>query len=497
MIFADLIALGAMIISVMMFLYLAMQGATKTISIENVLLASRSAGSTQFGASFAAASTSLATVLIFFISYSSFFGLSLLWCGTTYLLGQILFIRFMKRINVETSNLTTNADFVLQYVHTERTAKAMAALTASAFILILFLELYIGSEIISYYLTNLGSIGKAVAFLSLGLIVIMYVRIGGLTVVFRTDIWQLSILIAACIGLLLFSIIYEPITSGISQATKPILFANATPVQILIFMLWIFVLNLTLPFTQLSSWQRLAATKSIDQAWRGLKLSTPGFLVIWILPVIALVILNAKGVIPNSLSGLFDVLRTGDTELANILYPIIFVGFASALFSTADTAMIALQFSFSDNATFGDRLKSMDEKKLGKVLTSSTIFIIIILAVIYGVAEAQLGSWFIPLVYTIFSQLTIIAPQVIYAMLEVSGKIPEREFQVLSDRINISGIGLAWIVLVGATIGKVYGILPQAGTQEVATYIALIISTVGQIVAAASARRLDENKIGG
>lgn len=483
MIFADIIALIGMVFSIMMFLYLGAQSATRKITLEAVLLANRSAKPMQFGASFAAASTSLATVLIFFISTSSFFGLSLLWCGATYFIGQVIFIKLMKAINIETSNLTTNADFILNHTGSQKTAKAIAVLTASAFILILFLELYIGSEIISYYLYNLGPLGKAIAFFTLGAIVIFYVRLGGLTVVFRTDTWQLALMVVACIALLVFSLVHSPAASGSFQPTKPILFANATKFQLVVFVLWILILNFTLPFTQLSSWQRLAATKSVDHAWKGLKATTPSFLVIWMLPVVALVILNAKGVNAVSLTGLFDTLKSGNTEYINIIYPIIFVGFASALFSTADTAIVALQFSLADNATFGSKLKQIEERSLGRTLTLSMLGIVIVLAVIYGLAEADLGELFIPLVYTIFSQLSIIAPQVIYAMLEASGKIPARELTSSSDRINTAGLLVAWIVLVGATIGKVKNFLPVANTQEVATYIAVAISALVQVLA--------------
>jgi len=488
MIFADIIALIGMSISIMMFLYLGAQAATKKISIESVLLADRSAKSSQFGASFAAASTSLATVLIFFISTSSMFGLFLLWCGATYLLGQVLFLKLIKAINVETSGLTTNADFVLKQMDTKRTARIISVLTASTFILILFLELYIGSEIISYYLQGIGPTGKAIAFFSLGAIVIFYVRLGGLKVVFRTDTWQLALIVVACLALFVFSIVHAPVTSGSIQATKSILSVTGTPTQIIIFMLWILILNFSLPFTQLSSWQRLAATESLDQAWKGLKRSTPSFLLVWMLPVVSLVILNNKGVNVSSLSGLFDILRSGNVDYTNIIYPIIFVGFASALFSTADTAIVALQFSLSDSATFGDRLKQLNENKLRKILTFSILVIVFVLAGIYGLAEADLGELFIPLVYTIFSQLTIIAPQVVYAMLESSGRLPAREFVPLSDRIVTGGLILAWAVLVGATIGKVTKVLPSANTQEIATYIAVAISALAQMVAFAAAK---------
>ena len=483
MIFGDIIALIGMTISVLMFVYLGLQDSSKAISIEQVLLANRSASSTQFGASFAAASTSLATVIIFFISYSSFFGISLLWCGTTYLIGQVIFIRFMKGINLDTKSLTTNADFVFNYMGLKRTAQMIAIMTASSFILILFLELYIGSEIISYYLSGMGAAGKAISFFSLGAIVIIYVRLGGLKVVFRTDVWQLSVMVVACVALLIFAFLYSPAPSVNSAPTTPPFFATATNSQLFVFMLWILILNFTLPFTQLSSWQRLAATKSVEDAWTGLKRSVPSFLIVWMVPVVALVVLNSKGVIPGSLTELFDVLRSSGSSYSNILYPLIFVGFASALFSTADTALVALQFSLSDSATFGGRLRAMDEVKLRRVLTFSTLFIIAALSIIYGMAVTDLGSWFIPLVYTIFSQLSVVAPQVIYSMLESSGKIQDRKFGSLSDHINMIFMLVAWSVLILATIGRVNGILPASNTQEIATYISVTISALGQYLA--------------
>ena len=309
-------------------------------------------------------------------------------------------------------------------------------------------------------------------------------------VVFRTDTWQLALMVVASIVLFAFSIIHTPTISGSIQATKPVLFATATPFQILVFMLWILILNFSLPFTQLSSWQRLAATKSLDKAWEGLKNNTPFFLAVWMLPVLALVILNAKGVNISSLSGLFDILKSGNADYVNIIYPIIFVGFSSALFSTADTAIVALQLSLSDRATFGDRLTQYDERSLGRILTYSMLAIILLLACFYGLAEVDFGELFIPLVYTIFSQLTIIAPQVLCAVLVASGKIPTREFNSLFDWINTLGIIISWLVLVGVTICKVKNVLPTANTQEIATYVAVGISAVAQIVAYATAKPL-------
>jgi Na+/proline symporter len=88
--------------------------------------------------------------------------------------------------------------------------------------------------------------------------------------------------------------------------TMPSVFTvNATLGEVLLFWGWIAVLNFTLPFTQLSSWQRLAATTSVSEAWKGLLRTIPAFLTVWLIPVFAFVLLATKGYTIQDLSGLF------------------------------------------------------------------------------------------------------------------------------------------------------------------------------------------------
>lgn len=484
MVLADFVAWLGMAFSVFIFVLLATKRSNDPTTIESVLLADRKVKSRQFGTSFAAASTSLATVLIFFIGTSEFYGIALLWCGATYLGGQALFLSWMKHINIDTHDLTSNADFVLDQTQSKSAAFCIAFMTTAAFLLILFMELYVGSEILSYYFDLPTGLGKGLAFLGLGTAVILYVRLGGLKVVLRTDVWQYYLMISACLALLAFAWLVPGSENVVeSTASNPWL-GSATNIQLGLFMLWILILNLTLPFTQLSSWQRLAATSSTKEAWDGLKRSILGFLIIWMLPVISLVILDHKGFTTTTLSGLFDILRAGGSDLTLAFYPIIFVGFASALFSTADTALIALQFSLSDKSTFGPRISKMNERRLEQFFLIITMGTVLALAVVYGLAESGLGSWFIPLIYTIFSLLTIAAPQVIYSILERSGRIKNRDFTSASAFFNALGIVTGCIILIFTTIAVATGQIENPlGYQEMATYAATGSSLIGLLFA--------------
>jgi Na+/proline symporter len=489
MILADFVAWLGMGFSVIIFILLATKKSTAPTTIESVLLADRQVKSRQFGTSFAAASTSLATVLIFFISTSQFYGIFLLWCGLTYLLGQALFLWWMDSINIDTRALTSNADFVLDQTQSKSAARCIAAMTTSAFLLILFLELYIGSEILSYYFNLSAGLGKGLAFLGLGFTVILYVQMGGLKVVLRTDVWQYYLMICACLALLAFAILVPKATTIAEVETAVTWFGSASNLQVGLFMAWILILNFTLPFTQLSSWQRLAATSSIKEAVDGLIKSIPGFLIIWMLPVIALVLLGQKGFNSTTLSGLFDILRGGNNNLTLAFYPFIFVGFASALFSTADTALIALQFSVADRTTLGPKLDRMDERSLKRFFLIIIIITVLALAAVYSLAEADLGSWFVPLVYTIFSLLTISGPQVIYSILERSGRIKNRDFTPLSSFFNVLGIVVGCIILIVTTIAVATGKIEEPlGYQEIATYLATFSSIIGLFLAVLCAR---------
>lgn len=481
---ADVLALVGMVFSVLVFLTLANHRRVKSTSVEEMIFAGRDANAREFGASFAAASSSLATVLIFFISTSTTYGLFLLWCGFTYLVGQAIFIwYFNNRVSLETRDLTSNADFFLSQSDSLVSARVMSVLTVFTFIAILFLELYVGSEIIRYYLPFDDFTSKLIAYGSLGTIVFGYIRLGGLNVVFKTDVWQYMLMIIACICLVVFALLVPAAENGGQQLSTAVVRSSADSLQIAFFMAWILVINLTLPFTQLSSWQRLAAVETKAKAWSGFLRTIPGFIVIWGLPVIALIVLNSKGFTPGNLTELFNVLRSNGDMLALAFYSIIFVGFSSALFSTADTALVALQAAVSDRTTFYSHLsKGKSPRYVRNFYIIYTGAIILFLSILYAIAEATVGSLFVVIVFAIFGQLSIIAPQMYYALQVAAGKYARRSFGTLSTLTNLVFISIAWIITISAAISVGLGKGFDVGTQEIATVASILVSTIGLII---------------
>ncbi len=494
MIFGDILAVSGLFVSTAVFIGLAFGARTDHIKVEEYLLDSHGATSREFGPSFAAASTSLATVIIFFIATSQLYGPVLFWCGATYLAGQTLFLHIVKGANLDTSALTTNADFWRKFSLAPRSSLFIGILTITSFMLILFVELYIGSVIVSYYLSGIGGGGKAIAFAVLGIVVIAYVRLGGLRVVFKTDGWQLRLMVASMAALLLCAMVSVP-SNDTSQISLPSLWQfSATHIEIFLFCAWIAILNFTLPFTQLSSWQRVAAVKSPSEAWTGLIKTIPHFLIIWMVPVVALMILNSKGFSFTTLPQLFDTMRDSGGLVSSLLYPMVFVGFASALFSTADSAMIALQLAISDNSTFGNALRRKNDHQLRRFLLYFTLILVFLLSLIFGLAEANIGSWFIPLVFAIFSQLSVAAPQLLYGLIKTKKGIFERPMSKAGDWANFVGLFIGWAILIVVTVLRAKNILPSQGSQEIATYIAVAVSAIGLFAGIKLSNKQEETK---
>lgn len=475
MMFTDVLAIVGLAFSAAVFLLLAFQSVQKKSTVESYLLASRSANREDFGPSMVAASTSLATVVLFFLATAQTYGVALLFCGISYLAGQAVFLHILTSNKIDTGELTTNTAFWFSLTGARRSSIFIAIMNITTFAVIFFVELYVGSVIVEYYFPAASQWGKALAFTGISALVISYVRIGGMQAVLKSDAWQMRLMLVSVTALMGFAVL-APATNEASGVTMQSLVSfDADWKQVVLFCAWISVLNFTLPFTQLSSWQRIASTNSASEAWSGLIRSIPQFLAIWVLPVLAFVVLIAKGYSFTDVTSLFDAMRHDAGGAEMMLYPMVFIGFASALFSTADTAMIAFMFASADTQ-FNDWT---DSKKLRRRLTLATIGMTAILVIVYIVAEAKLATWFIPIVFAIFGQLALIAPQMLYALQRrLSGKGPH-QFSRLGDRLNVSFMVMAWVCLLALTYLQATKRLPATGTLEVATFLSVLISGIG------------------
>ena len=446
--FSDVTALTALFLSGIVFYILASRSKGERLTVLGYTLADRKIDHDRFGASFVAASTSLATVLLFFLSTASFYGVVLLWCGLTYFLGQMIFINYVSGKQLLTKDIRTISDLWFNCIESSLISRIITAVTISSYLIILFVELYIGSVIVTYFLKPfLPNLSGVLGFAFVSIIVIGYVRIGGLRAVMETDRWQLKLLVTSVVALFLFSVLVPEGVGPLREVQRRSFFhVDASLKDCICFCLWILVLNLTLPFSQLSSWQRIAAAKSGSVAKKGFRTHRRHLLFVWIIPVISFVLLVSKGFGFKDVTGLFDSMKTAGGLSSGVLYPLVVLGFGAALFSTADTALIAFGTSLADENTFLSRLETYSEKKLRRSFTIFAAITLCLLAIIYYLAEADIGSWFIPLIYAIFGQLTVIAPLILYCLIVADQ--PRRKLTMWGEILVAVGIFLSWGLII-------------------------------------------------
>jgi len=379
----------------------------------------------------------------------------------------------LKRINLsnlEAKDMTSNADFWLNFSGGKKSSIAISVISLISFLIIFFIELYLGSVILSRYF---GQGGAFLAFLFLGLLTIAYVQIGGFKTVIKTDFYQALLVGLAVLAILIFSIM---IPFQLGEHIGNIFNFTASGVELFTLLALLLVLNLTIPFSQVTFWQRIASTTDKREAFKGFKRYSPLFLFIWLAPVLAFTLLNAKGFTFDSIGSFFSLIQSTGGIFEFILFPIIFVGLAAALFSTADSALIAIQFSLVDNTTFKSRFDNLTQKSAKKILIGASLIIVLLLSFIYYIAESQLASWFIPLIFAVFGILVIISPLIIYGLVKSQKANKEIKLSKFSDFLIAFGLYLGVIFVLTATFISVK--INSVTLSQVAPFLGIIASLI-------------------
>lgn len=427
----------------------------KTISkerftLDGFTLADRNLKKQQFGNTFAASNFSLAMTVLFFISNHKLYGLFLLVSPISYIAGHYFFLYLLKKSNVDFKKYRTIADLCYLVFPSKAIARLVTLMTLSSFVMLVFIELYIGSIVFTIFLPE-NIYYQTFSFFCIGLIVLCYVRLGGYKALVTTDTWQISLMLIAVISLFVYSVLI-PINGNISynnEVLTNILKFDETNYGIAQFLLWLIPLNLILPFTNISHWQRTAATQNMQVSWQGLTHASWKFLTLFTLPILAFILLSAKGYELTTIKALIDSMRESNWFTCHILFPSLVIGFCSTVFSSADTAIIAIMYSLSDNNTFLKKLQKMRDYELRRALTLMTLFILIVLSGIYLGQFSSLQTWLVPLIYGVCGQLAILTPLPIYILVKLSKSETFQPFKVTRGNIQLlfNCILFSWIFL--------------------------------------------------
>lgn len=421
------------IISLFALLYFIWVGINRYPSITNqhqFFLASKSMSSSQFSGSFAASSTSLATVLIFFVTFGGALGLSVLFAPLTYLFGVCFFIALMDRLRVSETvdDGTSLLSFLTSLTGRQFSAFLACVVPAAGSISILLIELYVGVSIFSIF-AEPGTINLQLSLAFLSCIIVIYTALGGFPAVIQTDRIQFTLMViavAAAVGYAAYRGFIVPDTPetlavSVDWFPNPVIgsgfffFPYAIAINIL-------VINTFLQFTQLRTWQMLASSNDLAAAKSGLFKGAFWSAALWTLfAIFGILAAPILGLDTSSIEALMRSMAASSQALiAYVLLPLFFVACLSALISTADSALIPLtQFL----------CEGLGLKGNGLAWPRLIICILVIVAnILYWIVFTLLGFDFLQLLFTIFGLVIVSGPLII------GGALNPRLFQHSAGR---------------------------------------------------------------
>lgn len=449
-------------------------------SSKTYFLIDRNLGGEEYGNTFAAASTSLATVLYFFVTLGVQDGLYILWSPFTYALGGLFFVKYLlpkieqldyfKESTEQTDFSSTLGKFLFFRYKSSLIEYSVLLVTFLGMMSILLIELFVGVTIFSIYLKPEY---VDYALILIAFIVFCYSSLGGFPAVVRTDKLQLKLIIVSTILLLLFLIIYIydfdlSVPSG-SFFPRSLIFDNGIILSYPL-LLNIFFVNLLLIPSLLRTWQMNASVSKSKEVSVGIR---KGIILTTLLTTIFILIgiLFYKVAFVDSeisLNGLLIALASIDSfGTSYIIFPLFFAACLAALLSTADSAILPItQTIYSDFLK-----KNQSEWKTTRVTIINLVILIVGLSlyfVVFRLLKFDIINW----LFTIFSFLIVIAPVIIYAVAGNS-KFLQSRFGKISAFIAIwIGLGIAislslignhyemlWIIQLNTPIAAVFGFI--------------------------------------
>jgi Na+/proline symporter len=404
-------------------------------------------GRNEFGDSFAAASTSLATVLFFFVTLGLENGLYILISPLSYLIGIVLFNKYILPKLESYGFANSNHDgsisvgstlglFMEQRFGSKWIKMLISVIMILGIISILLIELYVGVDIFNIFINPEY---RESALVLIAVVVFAYTGLGGLNTVVKTDRIQFGFMLLVAIGIVLWLCFQKP------AVTITDFFPAPMPLSDGLFLKWplllnMVIVNILLIPSMLRNWQLMAATRNFSEVGKGLM---KGFgltaFISALFVVLGILFFNIFPHTELSLNGILSSMAdSNDKVLSMILLPLLFIACLMALLSTVDSSLLPVVQSISFD--FGG--KHVGRKKY---LTITALLLLLTLGV-YLIVFKLLGFDLIEWLFTIFSLVTISSPAIILGC--VGNQTVLRKKSMVVGTIIATIVGLALSLLI-------------------------------------------------
>ena len=432
---------------------------------------------TEFGDSFAAASTSLATVLFFFVTLGLENGLYILISPLSYYCGIYLYNKLIvPKLELYGFGDTTQpshislGDTLGKFIESRYGSKSVkiviSIITILGIISILLIELFVGVEIFNIFLKTEY---KEAALILIAIVAFIYTGLGGLNTVVQTDKLQFRFMLVVATGIVVYLFFQKPPITLKDFLPTPMSLSNGLLLEWPLLLNVMFVNILLIP-SLLRNWQLISATKDYNEVKKGLM---HGFYLTAIISTLFVVlgILYFK-LYPQtevSLNGiLISMANSNLWFLSYILMPLLFIACLMALLSTVDSSLLPIVQSITCDF-------SKEKEKKPKYLRLTFVLLIITLFlywVVFKMLHFDLINW----LYTIFSLVTVSCPVIVFACIGNSNVLRTKTMRITSIVSTIIGLiitlGLSYY---GNLIQDIWCI--QLNTP-IATFIVFAILTI-------------------
>ncbi|WP_425092926.1 hypothetical protein [Tropicimonas sp. S265A] len=442
---------------------------TPNPSYSNYFLASRSVDKSTNSASYIARFTSLATVLGFFLIFSRFDGLFLLVAPITVFLGIYIFVWIMRRYIFLRDDagqpFSSMSAMVGDFYGSTTIGRIASSISIFTVFCILLIELYVGVQILSLFIEDTDPL-IPISMIIISIPVFLYVCAGGLETVVVTDKLQSSLMWLFVIALLVYVLATGSLTVE-KALPRP---AISEGVFLLPYALLanIMVVNIFLFPTLYSTWQMRFASQSDDDFVAGTMRGALGVTFLWFALVLCGIGLGSF--LPGevmSIAELAQALANAEDFLVKwLLFPLFFAASLSALFSTADSAIVPIVQSCYDIAR-------KRERSFSRLLAISlTIVLLIVCIFVYILVFGILNYNFINFLFSVFAFAISIAPIILWMFL-----YPKDPFS--KSRANFFALFAVLGFIVALAVSSYGNLLSNAALVQLSAPIALLVALLG------------------
>lgn len=411
-----------LLVAIGVIVFFLVYGLTHSTSDEHYFNYNHQLGSSEFGNSFAAASTSLATVLFFFVILGLKNGLWILWSPITFWIGTLFFNRVMlPHINQQSSIIYKPENKSLgetlgSYIQNRYNSKSVKVwimmITLMGILSIMLIELYVGVEIFEVFLKPDY---KRYALVVIAVVTFIYTGFGGLRAVVKTDLIQYWFMVVVAFLLVLY-FGYTNYSNGVILQNKelfPSLGIKSVPLY-----LNMLCVNILLIPSLLRNWQLFSAAKNEKSIRKGLKTGVKLTVFISLLFVLFGMLFFKNYGISNdpSLLGILDTMASSKSKMVSyVLFPALFAACLMALLSTVDSSLLPIIQCVKHDFLSKDFIS---KKRVARYINFALIVLVLVVTLVgYFIVFEWLGFDLVSWLFSIFGIVTISSPAIIFACL--------------------------------------------------------------------------------